>query len=151
MRHKVQAASRLVKKADIETFTEGAGANRRARTALMWIFRCRGKSWLGAGAIALMLACGGAARADEACKLAKGDSPMAKPCAEGGIKKAKEAMKGIVREARRSGVKIECDECHKDPAKYEVLADDARSKLDKLMKAAAPAARDPAPPASPAK
>ena len=82
-----------------------------------------------------------AARADDACKLAKPGSPMAKPCAEGGIKKAKEAMKSLVREGRKAGVKLECDECHKDPARYDVLAEDARGKLDKLMKAVAPTAK----------
>jgi hypothetical protein len=79
-----------------------------------------------------------AAPEQEPCKLAKGDSPMAKACAEGGIRKAKEVMKGLVRDARKAGVKMECDECHKDPTRYEVLADDARDKLKNLMQAAAP-------------
>ena len=105
----------------------------------MTIARPRYHSWL--LAVAVLSFAGGAARADEACKLAKPGSPMAKPCAEGGIKKAKEAMKNLVREGRKAGVKFECDECHKDPARYDVLADDARAKLDKLMKAAAPPAK----------
>lgn len=109
----------------------------------MSILRRRGNTWV-LGAVAAGAWMVSSARADEACKLAKGDSPMAKPCAEGGIKKAKEAMKSLVREARKAGVKVECDECHKDPTKYEVLADDARSKLEKLMKAAAPSSKTPA-------
>ena len=86
---------------------------------------------------------------DEPCKLAKGDSPMAKACAEGGIRKAKEVMKGLVRNGRKAGVKMECDECHKDPERYEVLAKDARDKLKNLMQAAAPTT--PAAPTPPAK
>ena len=107
----------------------------------MAIVRPRGNTWLLGAVVAALSLADVAARADEACKLAKGNSPMAKPCAEGGIKKAKEAMKNLVREARKSGVKLECDECHKDPAKYEVLADDALAKLDKLIKAAPPTAK----------
>jgi len=105
----------------------------------MSIMRSRGNAWLlASGAAAALSLVVSAARADDACKLAKAGSPMSKPCAEGGIKKAKEAMKNLVREGRKAGVKMECDECHKDPARYDVLADDARSKLEKLMKAAAP-------------
>ena len=98
-------------------------------------------SHLAAAAVAVLSLGGDAARADEACKLAKNGSPMSKPCAEGGIKKAKQAMKTLVRDARKAGVKIECDECHKDPARYDVIADDARAKLDKLLKAASPPAK----------
>ena len=44
------------------------------------------------------------AQAQEPCKAAtKGDSPIAKACAEGGIKKAKEVMKSLVRDARKAG------------------------------------------------
>jgi hypothetical protein len=105
----------------------------------MSIFRPRYQTWL--LAVAVVTLAPAAAHADEACKLAKAGSPMSKPCAEGGIKKAKEAMKNLVREARKAGVKMECDECHKDPARYDVLADDARGKLDKLMKSVAPPAK----------
>jgi hypothetical protein len=111
----------------------------------MTILGPRYHTWL--LAVALLAPMAGSARADEACKLPKPGSPMAKPCAEGGIKKAKEAMKNLVREGRKAGVKMECDECHKDPARYDVLADDARGKLDKLLKAAAPAPRATAQPA----
>jgi hypothetical protein len=105
----------------------------------MSILRPRYHSWL--LTVAVLALAPAAVRADEACKLAKAGSPMSKPCAEGGIKKAKEAMKNLVREGRKAGVKMECDECHKDPARYDVLADDARGKLDKLMKAVAPSAK----------
>jgi hypothetical protein len=106
----------------------------------MSILRPRYHTWPLLPAAVLSLV-GAAARADEACKLAKSGSPMSKPCAEGGIKKAKEAMKTLVRDARKAGVKMECDECHKDPARYDVIADDARAKLDKLLKAATPPAK----------
>ena len=107
---------------------------------IMSILRPRYHTWPLLPAAVLSLVCA-AARADEACKLAKSGSPMSKPCAEGGIKKAKEAMKTLVRDARKAGVKMECDECHKDPARYDVIADDARAKLDKLLKAATPPAK----------
>jgi hypothetical protein len=107
---------------------------------IMSILRPRHYTWL-LLLVAVLSLGGGVARADEACKLAKPGSPMSKPCAEGGIKKAKEAMKTLVRDARKAGVKMECDECHKDPARYDVLADDARVKLDKLLKAASPPAK----------
>ena len=108
----------------------------------MSILRPRYHTWLLAVAVlSLTSVFSAAAPADEACKLAKAGSPMSKPCAEGGIKKAKEAMKNLVREGRKGGLKMECDECHKDPARYDVLADDARGKLDKLIQAAAPPAK----------
>jgi len=70
------------------------------------------------------------------CTIAtKGDSPVAKACAEGGIPKAKTAMKDLAKRARANGTKLQCDDCHKDDVKYELTAD-ARDKFKKLLAAA---------------
>ena len=99
----------------------------------------------GAAALAMILALLPApAAAPEPCKLAKGNSPVAKACAEGGIPAAKEVMKSMLQQGRAAGVKLECDQCHRDPAKYDVLTDDAREKFKKLQQAIEP---KPAPPA----
>jgi hypothetical protein len=72
---------------------------------------------------------------DEPCKLAKGDSPVAKACAEGGIPRAKQVMKEMVRQGRDAGVKLECDQCHQEPGHYEILTSDARDKFKRLQQA----------------
>jgi hypothetical protein len=70
------------------------------------------------------------------CTIAtKGSSPVAKACADGGITKAKVAMKELAKKARAAGTKYQCDDCHKDDVKYE-LTDDARDKFKKLLAAA---------------
>jgi hypothetical protein len=89
------------------------------------------------GAWALALAPASARAADGApCTIAtKGDSPVAKACAQGGIPKAKAAMKEMAKKARAAGTKYECDDCHKDDLKYELTAD-AREQFAKLLAAA---------------
>ena len=77
--------------------------------------------------------------ADEPCRIAKGSSPVAKACAEGGIARAKQVMKEMIKQGRAAGVKLECDECHKEPARYDVLTADARDKFKKLQQAIEPA------------
>ncbi len=73
----------------------------------------------------------------EKCKRATGqDGVIDKACAEGGIKKAKQVMKELVKAAKANGVKFDCDDCHKDDAKYDILADDAKEKFKKLLAAA---------------
>jgi hypothetical protein len=70
------------------------------------------------------------------CTIAtKGQSPVAKACAEGGIPKAKLVMKELAKKARAAGTKLQCDDCHKDDVKYELTAD-ARDKFKKLVAAA---------------
>ena len=65
-----------------------------------------------------------AAEAGAPCTIAtKGDSPVAKACAAGGIPKAKAAMKDLAKKARAAGTKYQCDDCHKDDVKYELTAD----------------------------
>lgn len=88
-----------------------------------------------AASMLLLLSTMGAAPVDEPCKLAKGSSPLAQACAEGGVPRAKQVMKEMVQKGRKAGVKLECDQCHKEPGRYEVLTDDARDKLRKLQQA----------------
>jgi hypothetical protein len=87
------------------------------------------------------LAVAGAGRAADApCTIAtKGDSPVAKACADGGIPKAKAAMKAMATKARKGGTKFQCDDCHKDDVKYDLTAD-ARDKFKKLLAASEGAA-----------
>jgi hypothetical protein len=83
-----------------------------------------------------ILALAGAGRADDTpCTIAtKGDSPVAKACREGGLFKAKTAMKAMAAKARKAGTKFQCDDCHKDDQKYDLTAD-ARDKFKKLLAA----------------
>jgi hypothetical protein len=75
----------------------------------------------------------GLAAGDGKCKRAKGDSPVAKACAEGGIRKAKLVMKDMVKQGKAAGVKTECDDCHKDDANYDVLNEDGQALFEKLL------------------
>jgi hypothetical protein len=65
----------------------------------------------------------------------KGDSPVAKACAQGGVKAAKAKMKQLVKTARDNGVRFECDYCHKDPDKGFELNSVARDKFKELLAA----------------
>src|SRR4051794_37420755 len=65
----------------------------------------------------------------------KGDPPVAKACAKGGVPEAKKVMKDLGRKAKAAGTKLECDACHKNDTKYD-LTDDARDKFKKLLAAA---------------
>jgi hypothetical protein len=70
------------------------------------------------------------------CKLATdGDSPVDQACRQGGIKAAKQAMKDLLRDGRKAGVKHECDDCHTDDADYSKIAKDAKEKFGKLLDA----------------
>jgi hypothetical protein len=70
------------------------------------------------------------------CTIAiKGQSPVAKACAEGGIPRAKLAMKDLATRARAAGTKFQCDDCHKDDIKYELTAA-APDNFKKLLAAA---------------
>jgi hypothetical protein len=85
----------------------------------------------------LAIASRGFAQDENKCKLAtKPDGPVGKACAEGGMKKAKQTMKELVKAAKAGGVKFDCDDCHKDDAKYEILTDDGKEKFKKLLAAA---------------
>jgi hypothetical protein len=62
-------------------------------------------------------------------------SPVGRACVEGGIKRARMAMKSLTKAAKTGGLKFECDDCHKDDTTFE-LTDDARGKFKKLLVAA---------------
>lgn len=88
--------------------------------------------------VGLALATAGLAAAhmdDNKCHIAdQGDSPVAKACSEGGFKKAKVVMKNLTKQAKATGTKFECDDCHKNDTKYE-LTDEGREKFKKLLAA----------------
>lgn len=74
---------------------------------------------------ALVAIAGGAIAADDGkCTIAtKGDNAVAKACAKGGIKEAKKTMKAMVKVAKDSGKKWECDSCHKNEEDWKLTAD----------------------------
>lgn len=68
------------------------------------------------------------------CTVAKDPSTAAgKACAEGGIKAAKKLMKDQVKQAKKKGMKVDCDSCHKDETKW-TLTDDAKKRYDEMLK-----------------
>ena len=68
------------------------------------------------------------------CKLAtEGDSPVAKACADGGIRPAKKVMKKMLKAAKKKGEKMDCDGCHPDDD-YGKLTDDGKEKFEELLK-----------------
>jgi hypothetical protein len=76
------------------------------------------------------------AAADKPCAIAtKGDSPVAKACASGGLVDAKRAMRDLVKAGKKVGVKYECDDCHKNDTGYD-LTPQARENFKKLLAAA---------------
>lgn len=96
------------------------------------------RGFLVAGLVGGLFAVGGAVWADDAgkcMKATKGDNPVVKACAQGGLKEAKRAMKDMVKKGKAAGVKFDCDDCHKDDARYDVLTDDAGEKFKKLLAA----------------
>jgi hypothetical protein len=81
----------------------------------------------------------GQAQGTGQCKLAiKGDSPVARACAEGGLMRAKQTMRGLVKKAKSAGVKFECEDCHVDDNSFERLSPDAKGKFAKLLDATRP-------------
>ena len=82
------------------------------------------------------VAISGRAAADKPCAIAtKGDSPVAKACASGGLVDAKRTMRDLVKTGKKAGVKFECDDCHKDDTDYSKLNDNAHKQLEKLLAA----------------
>jgi hypothetical protein len=73
--------------------------------------------------------------ADDKCTIAvKGDNPVVAACKDGGIKKAKSAMKAMQKKGKESGKKFECDDCHKDESAGNwTLNKDAESKFKELL------------------
>jgi hypothetical protein len=74
------------------------------------------------------------------CRLAtKGDSPVARACAEGGVLRAKQTMRALLKRAKNAGVRFECEDCHVDSKTddkgYDRLTRDGREKFAKLLDA----------------
>src|SRR5947207_14866299 len=72
---------------------------------------------------------------DNKCTIAtKGDNAVVKACKEGGIKKAKATMKSLQKAAKDKGMKVECDDCHKDESAGNwTLNKDAEDKFKKML------------------
>jgi redox-regulated HSP33 family molecular chaperone len=91
-----------------------------------------------AGLVTVTLLTATGRAADDKCTIAtKGDSPVAKACANGGgIKKAKSTMKAMQKAGKDKGLKFECDDCHKDESAGNwTLKSDAEEKFKKLLAA----------------
>jgi hypothetical protein len=88
------------------------------------------------GSATVLLAQPAAYKGPDPCKRATGtDSPIDKACREGGLKSAKAAMKDLLRDGRKAGVKHECDDCHTADDDYSKLTKDAEEKFAKLLDA----------------
>jgi hypothetical protein len=84
----------------------------------------------------LVLLAGGRGDASEPCRVATGDSPVAKACAEGGVPRAREFMRQLVKQARNAGTRFQCDNCHGDEDRYDRLSPEAKQNFAKLLAAA---------------
>jgi hypothetical protein len=95
----------------------------------------RGGFLLGGLVITAAVAAQGFAAEGNKCTIAtKGDSPVARACAKGGVKLAKATMKDLVKTAKDNGVKFDCDNCHKNLETFE-LEGDAKDEFKKLLAA----------------
>jgi hypothetical protein len=73
--------------------------------------------------------------AGDDCTIAKdATSEVGKACKEGGIKRAKAVMKAMTKEAKKKGVKHDCDTCHKNETDW-VLTDGAKDKFKEMLAA----------------
>lgn len=55
-------------------------------------------------------------------------------CARGGIKEAKAVMKDMVKKAKKQGLKMDCDNCHKDETDWAQFTPEAKQKFKELLK-----------------
>ena len=70
------------------------------------------------------------------CTVAVGGSGIIdKACEKGGIKEAKITMKSMVKKAKKSGMKIDCDSCHKDEKDWSQFVPDVKEKFQALLEA----------------
>ena len=80
-------------------------------------------------------AAGAVSAAANDCTIAKGESPVAKACAKGGIKEAKTVMKAMVAKAKKNGMKdASCEGCHKNEEDFKLTADAEKLFKDMLAK-----------------
>jgi hypothetical protein len=79
-------------------------------------------------------------RGEDPCKMALvGDSPVAKSCSDGGIRKATEMMQMFVKRARAEGIVFVCTDCHPDEDDFSKLAPGVDVEFRKLLFLARPA------------
>jgi hypothetical protein len=92
-------------------------------------------SSLMAGLVTLTLFAASGRADDNKCTIATKDgNPVAAACKEGGVKKAKAAMKAMQKAGKEKGLKFECDDCHKDESGGNwTLNKDAEDKFKKLL------------------
>lgn len=73
------------------------------------------------------------------CKMALvGESPVAKSCSEGGIRKATEMMQSFVKRAKAEGLTFACIDCHPDEDDFSKLAPGVDIEFRKLLFLARP-------------
>ncbi len=70
----------------------------------------------------------------EPCRHATELGFVASACSEGGLPRAKLAMKAMVKRARDRGLDLTCRSCHRDEQTYD-LNDDARTRLAEVLAA----------------
>ena len=70
------------------------------------------------------------------CTVAVGGSGLIdKACDKGGIKEAKATMKAMVKKAKKGGMKVDCDSCHKDEKDWSQFTPDVKEKFQALLEA----------------
>ena len=67
-----------------------------------------------------------------------GESPVAKACSEGGVRKAIDLMQLFVKRARAQGILFECIDCHADEDDRSKLTPQAEANFRKLLFLARP-------------
>ena len=89
------------------------------------------------GALAALLGASRLATAanSEPCRISKGDSPVARACATGGLAGAKQSMKLLVKQARAGGARFHCDDCHSDSDRFDRLLPEAKQNFARLLAA----------------
>jgi hypothetical protein len=87
-------------------------------------------------ALGIFAATGAVASAADKCTITKetDDNPVAKACKKGGIPEAKKAMKAMVAKAKKSGMQVDCEKCHRDSgADNYALTADAEKLFKEMM------------------
>lgn len=64
-----------------------------------------------------------------------GSGIIDKACDKGGIKEAKLTMKSMVKKAKKGGMKVDCDSCHKDEKDWSQFVPDVKEKFQALLEA----------------
>jgi len=79
-------------------------------------------------------------RGPDPCRMAlMGDSPVAKACSDGGVRRAVELMQTFVKRAKAEGIEFACADCHVDEDDLTKLRPEADAEFRKLLFLARPA------------